>query len=381
MTFTVCGLTGYGYGLAAGVSVLAYLCLAQWLSRKQKIKAETIWLSGMIGIPVSLFFARLFFCLASLPALAQTAAWPWTVLYFWDGGFSMSGFLAGVAVSAWIAARLQKVSFRALLDQAVLPLGVLLCGLRLAEGLTEGLGIGRNVEAGALPQSLPFLFLTETMGTLELNRLAVYRYEAAFALVILALTLWFARTAKNRRDGDAAMVFFALYGAGQVFFESMRDDGHMVLGFIRVQQLLGALGPLIVLLVLCLRYGRARGARGAVTAAWAALPVMALVLLMMITPINHVLDLTGKLPLGGGLLLLLCGYCAVFLRRKGANPRLIVTWLLALAILAACVMLEFAMDGSQNLLRDYALLALCCAGLAALPWTLYRANRRLEETV
>ena len=39
------------------------------------------------------------------------------------------------------------------------------------------------------------------------------------------------------------------------------------------------------------------------------------------------------------------------------------------------------MDGSQNLMRDYALLFLCCAGLAALPWTLYRAHRRLEETV
>ncbi len=378
MTFTVCGLTGYGYGLAAGVSVLAYLCLVRLIAPKQRIQGETIWLGGLIGIPVSLFFARLFFCLATLPYLTLTPAWPWTALYFWDGGLSMSGLLFGVAATVLLTARLQKIEAKTLLDTAVLPLGVLIFGLRLAEGLTEGLGAGRNVQPGAIANGLPFLFLTETMGTLELHRLAVYRYEAAFALVILALTLWFIRAAKGRRQGDAALVFFALYGAGQVFFESMRDDGHMVLGFIRVQQVLGALGPLLVLGVLCLRYGKLRGARGAVTAAWAALPVFLLVLIMMITPINHVLDLTDKLPLGAGILLLLGGYCVVFLRRKGANPRLILTWLFALLIVAACVLLEFSMDGSQSLLRDYGLLALCCAALAALPWTLYRACRRLE---
>jgi phosphatidylglycerol---prolipoprotein diacylglyceryl transferase len=378
MSFTVCGLTGTGYGLAACAGVLVYVAAALLLRRKTQLPADAVLLGAVLGIPLGLLTSRLFFCAVNFRYYTQTIAQPLRMLNFWDGGFSMTGMLAGLVLAALLTARIRKLPFRTFLDAAVLPAGLLIFALRLGEGLTETLGVGRQVYADAAAQSLPFLFVTETMGTMELHRLAVYRYEAAFALLVSGATLWVYFKSKRRRDGDVTMLFFALYGAGQVLLESMRDDGHMVLGFIRVQQVLAILCPLAVLAVLCRRYGRLHGAKDAVTAAWAALPFAALILTMMVAPINHVLDLSGHITLGIGLLAPLLLYLAFFLRFKGANPRLILTWLAAIFTVAACVMLEFSMDGSASLLRDYALLTLCCAVLFLCPCTLWTTINRRE---
>lgn len=378
MTFPIFGLTGYGYGLAAGVSALAYLGAALLLGKKTKAGAETILWFGLLGIPLGLIGSRLVFCIVNAEYFLQAIAQPARMISFWDGGLSMTGMLMGLVLAAFVTARIRKLEFRAFLDAAMLPIGLLIFGLRLAEGLTDSLGVGRQVEVGALAGSLPALFVTEKMGTMELHRLAVFRYEAVFALVIFCAMLWLFRAGKNRRAGDLTLLFFALYGTGQVLFESMRDDGHMVLGFIRVQQLLGALCPLIALSVLCRRYGRLRGARDTVTAAWTMLPLTAFVLILMIAPVNHMLDLSGHIGLGIGLLAAFTLYLAFFLRRKGANLRLILSWLVALLTVAACVLLEFSMDGSSSLLRDYTLLALCCAVLFLCPYTLWRTMNRLE---
>ena len=377
MTFSVLGFTGSGYGLTAGVSVLCYLWISVWLNRKTRFDMDAMLLYGVLGIPLGLFISRIFFCATNGAYFFQTLEQPEKMLYFWDGGYSMTGMLLGLVLAAWIAAKIKKLNFKAFLDAVTLPLGVLLIGLRLAEGLTDGLGFGRQVEVGALAQSLPVLFVTEKMGVMELYRLAVFRYEAVFALIILGLMVLFKRAA-NRREGDLAMLFFALYGAGQVLFESMRSDGHMVMLFIRVQQVTGLLMPLTVLFVLCTRYAKRRGARGAVTAAWTMLPIMAFVLILMVAPINHVLDLSGHIPLGIGILAAFALYLAFFLRTKGANLRLILTWVAALLTMAACVLLEFSMDGSADIFRDYALLALCAAVLFLCPYTLYRTLQKQE---
>ena len=43
---------------------------------------------------------------------------------------------------------------------------------------------------------------------------------------------------------DKALLFAALFGASQIIFESMRDDGHMLIIFLRIGQL-GAAAMLI----------------------------------------------------------------------------------------------------------------------------------------
>ncbi|MBE0601038.1 MAG: prolipoprotein diacylglyceryl transferase [Firmicutes bacterium] len=370
MTFSVLGVTGSYYGLAVGLSALCYLGLMLLLQRKSPLKADAVLLYGVLGIPLGLIVSRAVYSAANFNYFFLVLEQPGKMLYFWDGGYSMAGMLLGLVLAVLIAAKIAKYDFRRFLDAASLPLGLLLFGLRLAEGLTENFGVGRQVDPGALAQSLPVLFISESFGAIELHRLAVFRYEAVFALLLLLILFLFAR-GKNRRDGDLSMLFFALYGAAQIVFESMRNDGHMVYSFVRVQQVLALLSILIVLGMFCRRYGKAHGARDAVTAAWTMLPVLAVVLWMMIKPINHMLDLTGHIGIGLGVLAAMGVYLAFFLRLKGANLRLILSWFVTLGAVAASVMLEFSLDGSTNIFRDYGLLALCAAILFLAPYSLY----------
>jgi heme A synthase len=231
------------------------------------------------------------------------------------------------------------------------------------------------MDAGALTASAPWLFVTEKMGTLTLYRLSVYRYEAAAGLILflLALCLFFGRRQKRRaRPGDVGMIVYALFGASQILLESLRDDGHMVAGFIRVQQVGYALMPVLALIVFGARFAHIRQARKATVAAWVLLPVAALVGWMMIRPLNHVLDLTDHRTIGFVALGALGLYMAFFLRIKGANPRLILSWLITIAAVAGCVMVEFSVDGSEHLMRDYAMMAGFCLALFLSPYLLWR---------
>lgn len=375
MTFTVLGLTGSWYGLALGVSVLLYLCAAGVLGYVRRLPAGTVRLFGLLALPLGLVLSRLTFCVVNWEYFAETISQPLKMLAFWDGGFSLMGALAGLILAAFIASRIMNVRFGALVDVAAAPLGLLIVGFRLAEAFTGQLGVGKQAEVGALAEKLPFLFLTDHMGTLTLYRLAVYRYEAAVAVLLLAfgLALFFARGIRRQaRQGDVAMIVLALFGACQVLLESLRDDGHMLWGFIRVQQLGAALIPVLALCVLGARYAHIRQVRGATVAAWLLLPVMAVVALLMVHPLNHVLDLTNRLGLGFGVLGALALYMALFLRTRGTSLRLIMTWLIAIAAVAGCVMVEFSIDGSSNLLRDYAVMGVCCLALFLAPCSLWR---------
>ena len=50
--------------------------------------------------------------------------------------------------------------------------------------------------------------------------------------------------------------------------------------------------------------------------------------------------------------------------------------IVALLALAGCVAVEFSIDGSSNVMRDYLGMALCCTALFLAPFTLWRALRK-----
>ena len=123
MTFNVFGLTGYGYGLAAGASALAYLAAAVWLAKRTRFDTETLLLYGVLAIPAGLIVSRLFFCTVNISYFVQTISQPARKLAFWDGGYSMAGMLMGLVLAALLTARLKKLNFRAFLDAVSLPMG------------------------------------------------------------------------------------------------------------------------------------------------------------------------------------------------------------------------------------------------------------------
>lgn len=376
-------LTGYAYGATVALSALVFL-IACRLLRRERTPDGTLHYFALFALPLGLLCARAVFCLVNVAYYTETIAQPWLMLRFWDGGYSLMGMLMGLALAAKLAAGVVKTSFGAVMDAVCAPTALLIAGLRIAERFTD-LGVGRSVEAGALAQSLPILFVQERFGTLTLTRLAVWRWEAAAALALFAIfALLMCRRSKRRkaRPGDLALLFYACYGSSQVLLESLRDDGHLLIGFIRISQVLAVSMPILATGVFSARYARIRGADGRITLAWLLAPITAVLIVMMFVPINHVLDLTDKRLLGAIPVAVFALFMAWKLRVKGADLRLILSWLAVLVCVAACVMLEFAIDGSTNLALDYALMAVCCAGLALVPISLWRALKNklyLEE--
>ena len=187
--------------------------------------------------------------------------------------------------------------------------------------------MGKVVEESSFTAVMPWLFLRQQAGINVEYRMAVYRYQAAAAgLLFVATLILFQRQArlKTMASGDIALVFLSLYGGTQVFLESLRDDGHMLLIFLRVAQVAAALLPLCASAVFAKR----------------------------------------------------CLRLKILSRRRA-----VCVWLALFLSVTGLVLLEFSLDGrlawgAPSMGRDYALMALLCGALAALPCSLCHALSR-----
>ncbi len=318
-SFPVLGLTVYKYGLSLAVAAAAWLYLSGFLAKKRNLPGNTVLLTGVLAIPLSLIFGRLLFCLVSLGYFLETIGQPAAMFYFWDGGLSMMGALLGVGLAALIAARLKKARFLVLMDVLAVPAGLFIAIARLGEAYTT-LGRGKSIDAEWMQSSM-FFSTREAWG----DYYAVFRYEAAVAAILLLvmLCLFFGRkTRATLRPGDLALVFGTLFGSAQVVLESLRDDGHMLWGFVRASQIISILLPVAAVIVFSVR----------------------------------------------------------LIRREGMRLHPVLAWITAAAAIGLAVIKEFDIDTSDNLFREYALMSLAMAALAAVALLLLRkANNKRQH--
>lgn len=320
-TFAILGLTAHAYGLCASAAAFVLLGGMAILARRRRMPAGLTGLFGLLGIPLGIVCARALYCVFHLSDFWETYENPWLMLRFFDGGLAMPGLLAGLALAAVISARLVKACPAAALDVMCIPMGLSIALLRLGEQFTD-LGVGKAVKEGALTAAMPWLFLQSRMGVAVEYRLNVWAYEAVAGVLIFIATLAASRWLSRRecsRQGDTALFFMALLGASQILLESLRDDGHMLVIFLRVGQLAAALMTVITCAVLSMRYAR----------------------------------------LGGG------------------RVRLWLDWAVMLLCVAGIVLLEFSLDGrlswgEPSMGRDYALMAVLCTAMFAAPASLLR---------
>ena len=299
-TFTFLGLTGHAYGLCAAVAALIVL-----IGMTRSLSSRAAGLFGVLGIVLGVLGARLLYCVCNVSTFTETFENPWLMLRFFDGGLSMPGLIAGLLAAAALTAKWEKLSFARVMDALALPLGLAIAALRFGEQFTD-LGVGKAVTEGFATAHLPWLFQSSRMGVAVEYRLHVWAYEAVIGVIIFAVTL-LARRALQKREGDTALFFFALYGSTQILLESMRDDGHMLLIFLRVGQLGAALMPIIA--------------------------------------------------------------CSILAKRAGLRHK-VISALVVLICTIGIVLLEFSLDGrltigTPSLLRDYSLMTVICAALFA----------------
>lgn len=222
--------------------LLCALALALMLGTARKNTRYDVWIRLCVtAIPLALIGSRLLFGLTSLAMGDMTH--PLQILYMWDGGASMSGAFAGVVLAAFLVERHCKVPHGTLMDKLALGMPLALIVARLAE-IPTGVGMGRQVDT-------PWL---QWLGSLNEECHPVFIYEALWAVVLGIALLMFLR--RNRRPGDLLLTFMTLYGSAQMFFESLRDDYHMVIYYIRINQITGLIMVLMPFIVWLVRWSR-----------------------------------------------------------------------------------------------------------------------------
>ncbi len=317
-TFSLFGMEIYAYGLFAAVGV-AILLVGMRIAGCDLPKG-TVSLFGVLGIVFGIALARALYCAVNWSDFVYNYENPMLALRWFDGGLSMPGALAGMVLAAAATAKLMKVRFAKVMDAAAVPFGLMIRALRVGEQFTD-LGVGAAVSESWLTANVPWLFLESRMGVMVEYRLNVWQYEAAVALVIFFVAMLIFRRLRNHA-GDTALVVFSLYGASQILLESMRDDGHMLIIFLRVGQLAAFFLPMIA---------------------------------------------TG------------------IIARRVKNKKLVaLAWVVMVLCVAAVALLEFSLDGrltfgTPTLLRDWSLMAAVCAVLFATPCLLLKEARKHED--
>ncbi len=223
---TLFGQPVTAFGVGTALAILLGL-IAAGLRLRGRAGYGTFIRQATLTVPLALLFSRLLYVLANCTYYLITLSNPALALRFWDGGYSVSGAVLGALVAAVLAARWTRVRAGVLMDAASIGLLPAIFVERLFEGGT-GMGFGRPVGMDALL----WLGVDDGMGDLVYP---VYLFEAiAAALILLIVLIWRARC--SHPDGDLCVTVLTLLSASQVILESLRNDQHMVVHFVRIQQ-------------------------------------------------------------------------------------------------------------------------------------------------
>ena len=243
---TIFSLPVTTYGLCTGLAMLSVLVVNGFWCMSHGQKYDAVVRVSLTVILLGWFFSRLVYAGSSYPLYMETS-WIYT-LYFWDGGYSLLGAYIGILLGVWMGAKWAKADCGTVMDGVAIGLPVGLIIMRLAEQGT-GLGVGWYVEEGWPEVGL---LVEAEYGTAH----AIYQYEAIAGVILFFATILWCLNRKHNK-GSGMLTFTMLYGAFQVFFESLRDDGHMEVHMgVHVQQVIAAfmlVVPVVIFLIQAFR--------------------------------------------------------------------------------------------------------------------------------
>ena len=208
----------FGLILAAG-AVMALVGLRYASGKQPKLRLALMW-TTVLSVPFGLIGARLVYALVNIPFYLNAISAPEAMLKIWEGGLSLTGALAFIVLAGVIGAKLGKARIAEVLDALASPLLVLAGFFCIGIGQSD---IGFGPEIGS-----SFLAVTIN-GAYRLNT------PLLVALVLLIIMIAAATLSKNAPAGHYFALTAFLYGSVMILMESLREDGHMVWGFVHAE--------------------------------------------------------------------------------------------------------------------------------------------------
>lgn len=273
-------VTRYGVGVAASL-LLFWLVSWLWL-RGRKVTYPQFACYAACTAVLGWLGARLVFVLCTIPTYIMSYDGYFApALFFWDGGYAMTGLLLGLAAGAALAGKLTGARKGVMMNAAgfALPLGV--SALRLTEHLTESaesgdIGEGYFVEDGWLTDLLArFGLLMEADGD-YCYPISLLAFAAALIMFIV-LAVWLLVRKREAVPGDVMMVALLLISCAQVIIEPLRNDGHLHFHLVQLQQIVALLIVCAVMHVWIMRRRRASHDKRASLIVWGIMAVCIIV--------------------------------------------------------------------------------------------------------
>src|SRR3989454_8979990 len=239
-----------------GILMASAMGLGLWLAHRDALRrglgAAPLTKASVLALLGGLVGARLYYVAFNLEYYSQLPA---KIFAVWEGGLVIhGGVIGGILVGGGYAWRRGLPVLR-YLDIA-------------APSLALGQAIGRwgnffNEEAFGTPTDLPWkLYISPSHRPVEYAQSEFFHptflYESLWDAVVFALLVWVFRDRVDRAPGALFLTYLGLYSLGRFFTEGLRTDS-LMLGPLRVAQLVSVVGVVVALVTVPLLLKRSRG--------------------------------------------------------------------------------------------------------------------------
>ena len=252
------------YGVVIAIGMMLGLVLAARIAKKSGLDPDVIWDLAAPLIIFSILGARIYYVIFMWDFYKND---PIQILNIRGGGLAIYGGIIAGAITLYVYCKLKKQKFPLILDTVIY-------------GLLVGQILGRwgnffnrevfgeytnNLLAMRIPVSMvrerdisPLIAAHMSEGTNYIQVHPTFLYEGMWNLALLVLLLLYREHKKF--DGEIALLYFAGYGIGRAWIESIRTDQLYITGTkIPVSMVLGIVMAIVAIaanLVIRSRLGR-----------------------------------------------------------------------------------------------------------------------------
>ena len=252
------------YGVVIAIGMMLGLVLAARIAKKSGLDPDVIWDLAAPLIIFSILGARIYYVIFMWDFYKND---PIQILNIRGGGLAIYGGIIAGAITLYVYCKLKKQKFPLILDTVIY-------------GLLVGQILGRwgnffnrevfgeytnNLLAMRIPVTMvrerdisPLIAAHMSEGTNYIQVHPTFLYEGMWNLALLVLLLLYREHKKF--DGEIALLYFAGYGIGRAWIESIRTDQLYITGTkIPVSMVLGivmAIAAIAANLVIRSRLGR-----------------------------------------------------------------------------------------------------------------------------
>lgn len=286
------------YGLILSLASVVCIILCFTIHREQNDKAIE---ASALFLILGFIFSRLFYVLANIPYYFQEISKPLAVFKVTDGGLSLFGCLFGILIAMRVINKkslfTDNIHF---LDTVGVIMWIFISIIRFAERYTD-MGLGKDIEISGI------FTIADEYG---FNVLTIYNMESLFAIVgFIIFSIIFYNHYKHERKYNHPyifLIFLIVFSSSQIVFESLRNDGHMLIGFIHIQEILYAIMLVVSLYTIHSKLNNYASKRETVV-----LTFMIIILVIIDFAMEFVVDGRLNLPINIGLSALARNYMII----------------------------------------------------------------------